>query len=139
MVAFIVGVFTAAALIVFGRFTGYEKDKAFFPTLLIVIAFYYVLFAFLDNTVSTIIIELSVAAFFTLLAVWGGFRFPIIVGAGIVLHGLFDFVHGYLYSNSGVPVWWPAFCGSVDVFFGLWVIYFTYKTKNAGLPEGQLV
>jgi hypothetical protein len=138
MVAFIIGVGTAAALIVFGRLTGYEKDKSFFPTILIVIAFYYVLFAFLDNSVSTILIELAVAAFFTLLAVWGGFRLPIIVGAGIALHGLFDFVHVFLYSNSGVPVWWPAFCGSVDVFFGLWVMYFTYKTSRAGLPKGQL-
>jgi hypothetical protein len=25
-------------------------------------------------------------------------------------HGIFDFVHAHLVANSGVPVWWPAFC-----------------------------
>ena len=135
MLTFIIGVGLALVLAVFGRLTGYEKDRSFFSTLLIVIASYYLLFAVLDGSVSTILIEITVAAFFYLLAVWGGFRFPLIVGAGIALHGLFDFMYGYFYVNNGVPVWWPAFCAGIDIPFGLWVMFLKYKTINNGLPD----
>lgn len=129
MFAFIIGVVLAVVLVVFGRLTGYEKDRSFFPTLLIVIASYYLLFAILDGSVSTLLIEIAVAAFFIFLAIWGGYRFPVIVGAGIALHGIFDFMYGYLYVNKGVPVWWPAFCAGIDIPFGLWVMYLSYKTR----------
>ena len=69
MIAFITGVGLAVVLAVFGKLTGYEKDRSFFPTLLIVIASYYLLFAILDGSVSTILIEIAVAAFFIVLAI----------------------------------------------------------------------
>jgi len=131
LIAFIAGVGLAVVLAVFGKFTGYEKDRSFFPTLLIVIASYYLLFAILDGSVSTILIEIAVAAVFIVLAIWGSYQFPLIVGAGIALHGIFDFMYGHLYVNSGVPVWWPAFCAGIDIPFGLWVMYFSYKTRSA--------
>jgi len=134
LIAFLIGVALAVALIVFGRLTGYEKDRSFFPTLLIVIASYYLLFATLTDSISTLLIEIAVAAFFIVVAIWGSFRFPILVGAGIALHGVFDFAYGYFYVNTGVPIWWPAFCAGIDIPFGLWVIYFNYKT-NRGLPD----
>lgn len=131
MIAFSIGVALAIALSIFGRLTGYEKDRSFFPTLLIVIASYYLLFATLTDSVSTLLIEIAVAAFFIVLAVWGSFKFPVIVGAGIALHGFFDFTYGHFYINSGVPVWWPAFCAGIDIPFGLWVIYLSYKTRHS--------
>ena len=131
MIAFITGVGLAVVLAVFGKLTGYEKDKSFFPTLLIVIASYYMLFAILDGSVSTILIEIAVASIFIVIAIWGSYRFPLIVGAGIALHGIFDFMYGYLYVNNGVPVWWPAFCAGIDIPFGLWVMYLSYKTRSA--------
>ena len=131
MIAFITGVGLAVVLAVFGKLTGYEKDRSFFPTLLIVIASYYMLFAILDGSVSTIVIEIAVAAFFIVLAIWGSYQFPLIVGAAIALHGIFDFMYGYFYLNNGVPVWWPAFCAGIDIPFGLWVIFLSYKTRSA--------
>ena len=131
MIAFITGVGLAVVLAIFGKLTGYEKDRSFFPTLLIVIASYYMLFAILDGSVSTILIEIAVAAFFIVLAIWGSYQFPLIVGAAIALHGIFDFMYGHLYVNNGVPVWWPAFCAGIDIPFGLWVMYLSYKTRSA--------
>ena len=131
MIAFITGVGLAVVLAVFGKLTGYEKDRSFFPTLLIVIASYYLLFAILDGSVSTILIEIAIASFFIVLAIWGSYRFPLIVGAGIALHGIFDFMYGHLYVNNGVPVWWPAFCAGIDIPFGLWIMYLSYKTRPA--------
>jgi hypothetical protein len=131
LIAFIAGAGLAVVLAIFGKLTGYEKDRSFFPTLLIVIASYYLLFAILDGSVSTILIEIAVAAIFIVSAIWGSYRFPLIVGAAITLHGIFDFMYGYLYVNNGVPVWWPAFCAGIDIPFGLWVMYFSYKTRSA--------
>jgi hypothetical protein len=131
LIAFITGAGLALVLAIFGKLTSYEKDRSFFPTLLIVIASYYLLFAILDGSVSTILIEIAIASFFIVLAIWGSYRFPLIVGAGIALHGIFDFMYGHLYVNNGVPVWWPAFCAGIDIPFGLWIMYLSYKTRPA--------
>ena len=77
MIAFIIGVGLAVVLAIFGKLTGYEKDRSFFPTLLIVIASYYMLFAILDGSLSTILIEIAVASIFIVLAIWGSYRFPL--------------------------------------------------------------
>jgi len=41
-----------------------------------------------------------------------------VIVAGLVGHGVSDFVHHLFVQNPGVPIWWPGFCGSIDVFFG---------------------
>jgi hypothetical protein len=38
-----------------------------------------------------------------------------VVVAALAGHGVFDAVHGHLLANSGVPVWWPAFCLFYDL------------------------
>ena len=38
-----------------------------------------------------------------------------IVVAALAGHGIFDAVHGKLVENSGMPVWWPAFCLAYDL------------------------
>ena len=131
MNAFIIGVVLAVALAIFGKLSGYEKDRSFFPTIAIVIASYYLLFATLTDSISIILIEIAVASFFMISAVWGSYRFPIVVGAVIALHGIFDFAYGYFYVNSGVPIWWPAFCAGIDIPFGLWVMYVGYKNLKS--------
>jgi hypothetical protein len=37
-----------------------------------------------------------------------------VVGA-LAGHGVFDALHGKVIENSGVPVWWPAWCLAYDV------------------------
>ena len=37
------------------------------------------------------------------------------VVAALAGHGVFDALHGYVLENSGVPVWWPAFCLAYDL------------------------
>lgn len=95
-----------------------DRDRAFYPTVLIVIASYYVLFAVMGGTVQALIIESGVMAVFMLVAVVG-FKFNLwIVVAALVGHGVFDFFHGHIVTNAGVPQWWPAFCLAYDVCAG---------------------
>jgi len=108
------------SLLVAGSATivGFERDRAFYPTVLIVIASYYVLFAVMGASERTLVTEIVVASAFLLLAVLGFKRNLWLVVTAIVGHGIFDFVHHLFIENPGVPRWWPGFCLAFDVIFG---------------------
>ena len=83
--------------------------------MVIVVALYYVLFAAMSGSVQTVLLESIAMIGFTIAAVIGfKSRAWIVVGA-LAGHGVFDFVHGEILENSGVPVWWPAFCCAYDL------------------------
>jgi hypothetical protein len=107
----------ALALIVssFARLTGFDRDRAFYPTMVIVIAAYYVLFAAMSASTSALVADsLAMLAFVVLAAV--GFRRNLwLVAAGLAGHGVFDALHAHVVTNPGVPEWWPAFCLAFDV------------------------
>lgn len=113
--AYIIGIVLAVAVAAFGRISRFDRDRSFYPTVLIVIGSIYVLFATMSGSIETVLVEsIGMAAFAT--AAVAGFRYSAwIVVAGLAAHGAFDFVHGYLIVNSGVPAFWPAFCGTYDV------------------------
>jgi hypothetical protein len=92
-----------------------DRDRAFYPTVAIVIASLYSLFAVIGGSTRALVVESTVGAGFIALAVFG-FRTSLwMVAAALALHGLFDLVHGSLIANPGVPLWWPAFCLTYDV------------------------
>ena len=92
-----------------------DRDRAFYPTVMIVIAFYYVLFAVMGGSGRAIVIESLIAGVFVLAASLG-FRSSLwLVVAALAAHGVMDFLHARLVDNPGVPAWWPAWCGAYDV------------------------
>ena len=112
MVGSTLGLVTCA----FARVVGFDRDRAFYPTVLIVVASYYVLFAVMGGSTQTLMLELAVMSAFVVMAVIGFTHSLWLVVAGIAAHGVMDFfVHGRIVENSGMPVWWPAFCGSFDI------------------------
>jgi hypothetical protein len=114
-VPYVVGAVLALLTYALGKFAGFDRDRAFYATILIVVGHYYVLFAAEAGATSALIAELAGMIVFVALAV-AGFKFtPWLIPAGLAAHGLFDLVHGYLVTNPGVPTWWPAFCGTYDV------------------------
>lgn len=117
-VPFIVGIGLAPVIGVLGRLSGLDRDRAMYPVALIVIAAYYVLFATMGGA-QALPAELIGATVFTVIAIVG-FRTSLWwVAAGIAGHGVFDFiVHPQLIANPGMPAFWPAFCGSIDVALG---------------------
>ena len=125
LVPILVGVLLAVAIAALGKFTRFDEDRSFYSTVLVIIASYYVLFAVLGGSGHALVSELVVAVVFSVVAISGALSVPILVGIGIAAHGLFDLVHDVLIENSGVPAWWPAFCASIDVALGLWVIAIT--------------
>src|SRR5262245_10015254 len=115
----IVGVALAPVVVLLGRLSGMDRDRAMYPIALIVIAAYYVLFATMGGR-RALTSEVAAGAAFVVIAVVG-FRTSLWwAAAGIFGHGLFDFfVHPHLTANPGMPVFWPAFCGSIDVALGV--------------------
>ena len=110
-----IGILLATVVAGFARWTGLERDRALYPTMLVVIASYYVLFAAIGGSTHVLIAEALVMAVFVLVAVLGFKLGSWLVVAGLAGHGLFDMLHGHVVQNPGVPEWWPAFCLSFDV------------------------
>lgn len=114
----VVGVALAPVVVLLGRLSGMDRDRAMYPITLIVIATYYVLFATMGGP-GALSSELVAAMVFVVIALVG-FRLSLWwAAAGIFAHGVFDFlVHPHLTPNPGMPAFWPAFCGSIDVALG---------------------
>jgi hypothetical protein len=114
-VPYVIGIVLSVSVALFARHVGFDRDRAFYPTVMIVIAAYYVLFALMSGSVQTVVIESVVMTVFAAAAVAGFKSSAWIVVAALAGHGVFDAVHGYVIENAGVPAWWPAWCFSYDV------------------------
>jgi hypothetical protein len=114
------GIGSVMAILVtfFARSVGLDRDRAFYPTVLIVVASYYVLFAVMGGSAPVLVVEAIVMAGFAVLAVVGFKSSLWIVAAGLAGHGIFDIFHGHIVRNAAMPEWWPAFCMSYDVIAG---------------------
>ena len=115
---YLIGVGLAAAVCVFAALAGFDRDRVFYPTMVLVVATYYILFAVMGGSTRALVSESLVAAVFFVLAV-AGFKTNLwLTVAGLAGHGVFDFFHHRFIQNPGVPVWWPGFCLSYDVLAG---------------------
>jgi hypothetical protein len=112
---YVIGLVVAAGVAVFARFVGLDRDRAFYPTVTIVVASYYVLFAVMSGSIQTVVIESLVMTLFVGAAVAGFKSSAWIVVAALAGHGVFDAVHGHMIENVGMPAWWPAWCLAYDV------------------------
>lgn len=113
--AILIGAFLAFAVGIFATRVGLDRDRSFYPTVTIVIASYYVLFAVIGGSNQILAIEALVGLCFLAAAV-AGFRSSLwIVVAALAGHGIFDFTRGQMIVNPGVPIWWPPFCLTYDV------------------------
>lgn len=95
--------------------TGLDRDRAFYPTVLVVIASYYVLFAVMGGSGHALVVETLVMTGFLLVAVIGFKQSLWLVVAALAAHGVLDVFHGRVVANPGVPAWWPAFCLTYDI------------------------
>ena len=121
MLPYVVGIVLSAAVAVFARVVGFDRDRAFYPTVMIVIAAYYVLFAVMSGSVQAIVIDSAVMTLFAAAAVAGFKSSTWIVAGALAGHGVFDAFHGYVIENAGVPAWWPAWCLAYDLGAAAWL------------------
>ena len=120
---YLIGLGLALAVSLFARFVGLDRDRAFYPTVMIVIACLYGLFAILGGSPEELAGEWVAMGGFILLSVLGFKRNLWFVVAALFVHGVFDFFHSHLIPNPGVPAWYPGFCLTYDVTAAGWVAW----------------
>jgi hypothetical protein len=116
--AFTIGIVGALGVGFFARWIGLDRDRSFYPTVMIVIAYLYVLFAG-----------------FALLATLGFKLNPWFVVVALIGHGLFDWAHPHVIDNRGVPPWWPEFCSAYDVTAGVFLAVLLVRVKPPGMDS----
>lgn len=112
---FAIGLGLALAVGLFATLAGFDRERSFYPTVLIVVASLYALFAIQASSTTALAWEIPGLLLFGAAAVLGFRNSLWIVVAGLAGHGLFDAVHGHVIANPGTPSWWPAFCASYDI------------------------
>ena len=134
LLPFVIGIVLSAGVALFARQVGLDRDRAFYPTVMIVIALYYVLFAVMSGSVQTVVIESVVMTLFAAAAVAGFKSSTWIVVVALAGHGVFDAVHGLFIENAGVPAWWPAWCLAYDVGAAAILAWLITRQRRGALP-----
>ena len=94
---------------------GMDRERVFYPAVVIAVASYYLAFAVVDGRNEVMLSEVAIAAVFIVAAVAGFKRSPWIAVVALGGHGVMDGFHHHLVHNTGVPQVWPGFCMSFDV------------------------
>ena len=128
---YLVGILLALAVCIFALLTGFDRDRAFYSTVVIVVAHYYILFAVMGATTPVLISECLAASAFIILAVVGFKKSLWIVAAALAGHGIFDVFHHRIIHDPGVPLWWPGFCMSFDVLAGAFLAILLLRRPNS--------
>jgi hypothetical protein len=128
---YLVGVVLALTVCIPASFVGLDRDRAFYPVLLIVIASYYGLFSVMAGSVQALAIESVIILVFLLAGILGFKRNLWIVVAALFAHGVFDFFHSYLITNPGVPEWWAMFCLTYDIVAAAYLAWLLKSSKVA--------
>lgn len=127
---YLIGTLLAIGVALFASVVGLDRDRAFYPTVLIVIAALYGLFAVLGGSMRALAAEAVPMLLFITLATVGFKRNAWLVVIGLVGHGIFDFVHPHLIANPGVPPYWPGFCMAYDVVAGAYLAVLLLRSKK---------
>jgi hypothetical protein len=130
-----VGLLLALGVGVSATVTGMDRDRSLYPVILMAIAALYGLFGTIDGASSVIALEVVGIVPFAALAVVGFRRSLWLVVVGLFCHGVYDFVHARLITDTGVPPWWPVFCLAYDATAALYLAALLVRARvPARLP-----
>ena len=129
---FAVGIILGAIIAPATTALGFARDRSFYPTVLIVVASYYCLFGVISGSMRTLVTEAIPMAVFIGLAVAGYKRSGWLVAIGLIGHAIFDCFHNHVVENSGMPVWWPGFCLSIDFTLGAFLTFYLLRSRKQG-------
>jgi hypothetical protein len=135
----LVGVSLALGVALGSSFVGLDRDPAFYPTVTVVIASLYGLFAVMGASNAALLIESLVAASFVFVAFLGFKKNLWLVVIALALHGIFDLIHGHLISNPGVPTWYPTFCLAYDVVAAGYLAWLLGSSRRAATTSKRLL
>ena len=112
---YLIGTVLALAVTASATALGLDRERVFYPSMMITIAAYYILFAAMGAAAPVVIVESVAAVAFMLFAVVGFKTSLWLVAAALAGHGVFDLFHHLIIDDPGVPRWWPGFCLAFDI------------------------
>lgn len=125
-----IGIILGVVISLWTTALGFSRDRSFYPTVLMVVASYYMLFAVISGSMRTLVFEAVPMVVFIGLAVAGYKRSAWLVAAGLIGHAVFDSFHHHIVDNTGMPVWWPGFCLSIDYTLGAFLAFSLYRARR---------
>jgi hypothetical protein len=128
-----IGIAIALTITVGATALGFDRERVFYPAVMIAVATYYVLFAAMSGSASVVITESLAASAFLLLNIIGFKTRLWLVVAALAGHGVFDFFHHLIIDDPAVPPWWPGFCGAFDIVAAGYLA--VLLTKRSGLTR----
>jgi hypothetical protein len=133
-VEYLVGAGLALAISVLATCVGFDRDRAFYPSVMLVIASYYALFAVMGGSMQALATEFVFIVVFVAVSILGFKRNLWLVAGALFAHGIFDLFHGRLILNPGVPAWWPMFCMTYDIVAGACLAWLLNRSRIAAHP-----
>lgn len=126
------GIVAAVLLIIITAYLNkYFTTRLLAAAILVAIAFIYVGFVLKGNSISLITLEILMAIMFFFLAMIGYKSKPQLLAIGIILHGTWDiFHHKGLIVSTDIPFYWPVFCMTIDVIYGIYLLFLLRKTAQ---------
>lgn len=106
---YLISLILAVAVAGLAAIVGFDRERVFYPTLLIDVGSYYLLFAVIAASMRTLVIESVVASGFLLVAIVGFKRSLWFVVAALIGHGAVDFTHHMFIENPGCHTGGPTF------------------------------
>ncbi|TFW09460.1 hypothetical protein E4K72_05970 [Oxalobacteraceae bacterium OM1] len=139
---YFVGLILSIAACGTARLAGFDRERGFYPTILCVIATYYVLFAAMGGGGQAVLLESMIATVFMGIAV-AGFKGNLwAVVLALAVHALFDLMHHHILRNDGVPGWWPGSCMAFDIVaavcLGALLLKRALPPRNSGTGRQRL-
>jgi len=133
--AYLIGIGLALAILLLVRLVGLDRDRGFYPTVMIVIALLYGLFAVMGGSMRALGLESVGMAGFIFVTILGFKRNLWWVVGALFAHGVYDFFHGHLFINPGVPVWWPQFWSAFDIVAAAFLAGLIRLAKTPAQPR----
>lgn len=132
---YLIGIVLALGVCLLTTAAGMHRDRALYPTMAIVVASYYALFAVIGGEHAVLLPEITGIVAFVVLAIIS-FRVNLwFAVVGIGGHGVFDGIHAQLIADPGVPQWWPGFCMSFDVVAAVWLAILLLTARVPARPQ----
>jgi hypothetical protein len=98
-----------------------NRDRWFYPAMVVVIVLFDVLFAVMAGDRNALLLEAAILVAYVVMALLS-YKFSLwLAVVALAAHGVFDLTHSLLFHNGGIPEWWPGFCMAFDVVAALFL------------------
>lgn len=111
----------ALVTIVILKLFSYDRANDLMSCFLAGTGFIYVGFAISDGRTEHLAIEIAAAVVFLAVALIGRWYSIYLLGAGYIMHGIWDILHHWIIDTEVVH-WYPDICLVYDVIIGLYII-----------------